>query len=73
MLVRIRQNVSVHNPLLHSIKAMSPIIYDIAAVSYTHLVINREIHDEYGYADASVASDHYHHYKDCLLYTSRCV
>ena len=27
-------------------------------------VINREIHDEYGYADASVASDHYHHYKE---------
>ncbi len=26
-------------------------------------VINREIHEEYGYADASVASDHYHHYK----------
>ena len=27
-------------------------------------VINREIHEEYGYADASVASDHYHHYKE---------
>lgn len=27
-------------------------------------VINRQIHDEYGYADASVASDHYHHYKE---------
>ena len=27
-------------------------------------VINREIHDEYGYADCSVASDHYHHYKE---------
>lgn len=27
-------------------------------------VINREIHDEYGYADASVAADHYHHYKE---------
>lgn len=27
-------------------------------------VINREISDEYGYADASVASDHYHHYKE---------
>lgn len=27
-------------------------------------VINREIHQEYGYADCSVASDHYHHYKE---------
>jgi len=27
-------------------------------------VINREIHNEYGYADASVTSDHYHHYKE---------
>lgn len=27
-------------------------------------VINREIHDEYGYADASVTADHYHHYKE---------
>ena len=27
-------------------------------------VINRQIHDEYGYADASVATDHYHHYKE---------
>lgn len=27
-------------------------------------VINREIHAEYGYADASVTSDHYHHYKE---------
>ena len=27
-------------------------------------VINREIHNEYGYADCSVASDHYHHYKE---------
>jgi 6-phospho-beta-glucosidase len=27
-------------------------------------VINRQIHNEYGYADASVASDHYHHYKE---------
>lgn len=27
-------------------------------------VINREIHDEYGYADASVTCDHYHHYKE---------
>jgi 6-phospho-beta-glucosidase len=27
-------------------------------------VINREIHDEYGYADASIATDHYHHYKE---------
>lgn len=27
-------------------------------------IINQEIHDEYGYADASVASDHYHHYKE---------
>ena len=27
-------------------------------------VINREIHDEYGYADCSVATDHYHHYKE---------
>lgn len=27
-------------------------------------VINREIHEEYGYADASVTSDHYHHYQE---------
>ena len=27
-------------------------------------VINREIHEEYGYADCSIASDHYHHYKE---------
>ncbi|MGP1376935.1 MAG: glycoside hydrolase family 1 protein [Bulleidia sp.] len=27
-------------------------------------VINRQIHDEYGYADASVTTDHYHHYKE---------
>lgn len=26
--------------------------------------INREIRSEYGYADASVTSDHYHHYKE---------
>lgn len=31
-------------------------------------VINREIHDEYGYADASVTSDHYHHYKEDVAY-----
>ncbi len=40
MLVRIRQNVSVHNPLLHSIKAMSPIIYDIAV--YISNLINHQ-------------------------------
>ncbi|MBQ9327092.1 MAG: glycoside hydrolase family 1 protein [Solobacterium sp.] len=27
-------------------------------------VINRQIHEEYGYADASVTTDHYHHYKE---------
>ena len=27
-------------------------------------VINRQIHDEYGYADCSVTSDHYHHFKE---------
>ena len=27
-------------------------------------VINREIHNDFGYADASVATDHYHHYKE---------
>lgn len=27
-------------------------------------VINREIHEQYGYADCSVASDHYHHFKE---------
>ena len=27
-------------------------------------VINREIHNKRGYADCSVASDHYHHYKE---------
>ena len=27
-------------------------------------VINREIHDQYGYADCSVATDHYHHYRE---------
>ena len=42
MLVRIRQNVSVHNPLLHSIKAMSPIIYDIAV--YISNLINHQEH-----------------------------
>ena len=26
-------------------------------------VINKQNHDIYGFADASVASDHYHHYK----------
>ena len=42
MLVRIRQNVSVHNPLLHSIKTMSPIIYDIAV--YISNLINHQEH-----------------------------
>ena len=27
-------------------------------------VINKQNHDIYGFADASVASDHYHHYKE---------
>ena len=27
-------------------------------------VINRQIHDQYGYADASVTADFYHHYKE---------
>lgn len=27
-------------------------------------VINKEIHDQFGYADATVTSDHYHHYKE---------
>lgn len=27
-------------------------------------VINREIRDEYGYADTSIATDHYHHFKE---------
>lgn len=30
MLIRLRQNVAVHNPLLYNIKSNSPMIYDIA-------------------------------------------
>ena len=42
MLVRLRQNVSIHNPLLHNIKTMSPIIYDIAV--YISNMINHQEH-----------------------------
>ena len=42
MLVRLRQNVAVHNPLLHNIKSMSPIIYDIAV--YISNLINHQEH-----------------------------
>lgn len=42
MLVRLRQNVAIHNPLLHNIKTMSPIIYDIAV--YISNLINHQEH-----------------------------
>ncbi len=48
MLIRLRQNVKIHNPLLASIKSTSPMIYDIAV--YVCNIISKQanvkIHDD---------------------------
>lgn len=41
MLIRLRKNVAVHNPLLYNIKSTSPMIYDIA-VYVCNIIAKRE-------------------------------